>query len=301
MLLPRLDDRPPHNGNGPLWNVSEDRFELGWAICRSHQGPLPTLDDCEGADEAVAAFLLAQLRSEGFQFFDCFMHSKIDLDEMLVECGESDVCYRGQVGGFQSPLDRTLEIPLVDSGMLSESTLRGLSTLLRSDHPLWRVALLESKGKEIVVYPDCIRSRDCLFAPNDCGELIRSWKELLLLNEATKNQQCQEMARVIPSLKHRWPQPEHPEVLGVFQHDNQLYVWTAIGHGDGSYTTLNDPPVAGIGSVWIDRELNKSRGQGQMSNCCLLECSRYSSDVTMLKLRNNRSGRTIEISLKQLM
>ena len=298
MNTPSLTTRPLLAGTGPLWNVLSDDQGVGFGICTNHSEPLRPLLDAEGADESVAAFLLAELKFSGFSFFNCFMRKKIELEEKYAEAGESDVCYRGQVGGFFSPLDRTLEIPGVSSELLSLKIVQGLCRLLRTQHPLWRIAFLGPNDVELILYPDCVRMGDTICVPESCGTIISSWKQQLWEAETSERNRCANMEIVLRMIGERWPQSHDlPKVLRVSSEGKMKTAWTVFPGPVISYESRSEPLGSTVGRVVVDRGLKKYPYHETIDNgieTCCIECELYETSVATVKFVHRQSGVVIE-------
>lgn len=92
---------------------------------------------------------------------------------------EESMAFSGEVSGFFSPFDRSIEIPLMDPQMFPPAMLRGIQQFLIDRYPDWRVALLGNakRGEPYaVIYSDAIRFGELLCPPQDFETTAREWQ-----------------------------------------------------------------------------------------------------------------------------
>lgn len=93
--------------------------------------------------------------------------------------GTEDMGYSGEVSGYFSPFDRSIEIPLIEPQMFPPTMLRGIQQCLIDYHPDWRVAILGNANHGepyAVIYSDAIRFGELLCPPLDFETTVHEWQ-----------------------------------------------------------------------------------------------------------------------------
>ena len=253
---PTLASRPDYLDFHEYWNILPSELPPeGGTIFRNSTEPLEILQDSEGADEAIAKFLRNHFEKIHYNLYDCWGREKLPLMAELVEAGEGCIYYRGQANGSFSPEDRTLEIPMGDADMFSKELFEGMSLVLRSHHPLWRIAICRSRDLTCMVYPDCIRFRDQICDPSASDGIIREWAAILEESNVESTRLCQKMNSLMDRILPNWPTPENPvRMLDTSIEGHRREVW--IAYYESGFYYLSSP-TGSRRRVYINKQLQR--------------------------------------------
>lgn len=140
-----------------------------WPVPDNHNAAPAIFDNDE---IKVAAFedIGVYLKTVDFPMVNVFEETLFDEDIFR---------WRGEVSGEFSPIDRTLETPVMEPTMFTAGYVRHVQQTLFRRYPLWRLHVVGTKldgEQSLMIYSDAVRIGDALCSPADMQFELARWR-----------------------------------------------------------------------------------------------------------------------------
>lgn len=212
-----------------------------YTLVYSAPAPLPYdvgkhFDSDDNVKEELLKVIPAYLESAKIPLFDEYGHNYFDHEPFS---------FRGEVSGHFEPLDRTIEIPLLNPDIFTPGMVRHIQATVLQKYPLWRiqvVATTRDGERSLTIYSDVVRFGDTLAPPAEFGSTVTSWQEQIRRIrepvEGPKRRQALYVRSLLPDVLPTVPE-NGAALIAVFDNWRGNYekssVWIAYDGSDYSY------------------------------------------------------------------
>lgn len=163
----------------------------------------PAADDDAHYNASPEIFDDEEIKGAAFEHIGRFLKS---VDYPLVNVfgrtifDEEIFAWRGEVSGCFSPIDRTLETPVMEPEMFTVEYVHHVQETLLRDYPLWRLHAVGTRidgESSLMIYPDAVRVGETLCPPADLSSELNRWRnETLAIRESSRGPQLRQFMYV---------------------------------------------------------------------------------------------------------